>query len=44
MLDLDRVLNLTSFTFIFREDETDLVFPKEDFKPLSTLCPPAVPE
>lgn len=32
------------FTFIFREDETDLVFPKEDFKPLSTLCPPAVPE
>ncbi|KAM7441295.1 hypothetical protein ABFA07_009587 [Porites harrisoni] len=29
---------------VAREDETDLVFPKEDFKPLSTLCPPAVPE
>lgn len=33
------------FTSIFfREDETDVVFPKDECKPLSTLCPPAVPE
>ncbi|CAH3029900.1 unnamed protein product, partial [Porites evermanni] len=29
---------------VAREDETDLVFPKDRCKPLSTLCPPAVPE
>ncbi|KAM7441301.1 hypothetical protein ABFA07_009593 [Porites harrisoni] len=29
---------------VAREDETDVVFPKDECKPLSTLCPPAVPE
>ncbi|XP_078365749.1 uncharacterized protein LOC144649993 isoform X3 [Oculina patagonica] len=29
---------------VAREDEKDLVFPKDECKPLSTLYPPAVPE
>jgi len=29
---------------VAREDEDDLVFPKDECKPLSTLCPPPVPE
>ena len=29
---------------VFREDEDDLEFPKDECKPLSTLCPPPVPE
>jgi len=29
---------------VAREDEEDLVFPKEECKALSTLCPPPVPE
>ena len=32
------------YFYFFREDETDVVFPKDECKPLSTLCPPAVPE
>ena len=32
------------YFYFFREDETDVVFPKDECKPLSTLSPPAVPE
>ena len=39
------VVDLKAFSFFsYREDETDVVFPKDECKPLSTLYPPAVPE
>ena len=43
-LNKSTLLKYSFFFFVFREDETDLVFPKDEFQPLSTLYPPAVPE
>jgi len=42
-VDPSRMVELV-LRLVAREDEEDLIFPKDECKPLSTLYPPAVPE